>query len=353
MAQARVPNRLIEICATVADADSRALRARLLDALRPYVPFDAHVWVLTDPETSVGTAPLAQVPVPLFAQLPDLVRAKYLSTVNRWTTLGESVATLDGRPMELDTDPGDSWTHLLHMHGITDVASMAFSDRQGCWGFLDLWRAHGAPPFSVAECELLEEARAPVTRALRQSQAAAFVPGLVPAPYLGPVVALLSPELLMLGQTPAAPALLGALLPTQNTEQVIPAAALNVAAQLLAVEAGIDASPPEARVHLAGSLWLKSRAAWITDGRPGGDRTIAVTIEPATASDRARLFARAHALTDRERELLVRLCGGGDTRRVASDMSLSTHTVQDHLKSIFAETGVSSRRELLARALGG
>jgi DNA-binding CsgD family transcriptional regulator len=33
-------------------------------------------------------------------------------------------------------------------------------------------------------------------------------------------------------------------------------------------------------------------------------------------------------------------------------MSLSHHTVQDHLKSIFVKTGVNSRRVLLSRALG-
>jgi DNA-binding CsgD family transcriptional regulator len=33
-------------------------------------------------------------------------------------------------------------------------------------------------------------------------------------------------------------------------------------------------------------------------------------------------------------------------------MFVSQHTVQDHLKSIFAKTSMHSRRELLSRALG-
>ena len=33
-------------------------------------------------------------------------------------------------------------------------------------------------------------------------------------------------------------------------------------------------------------------------------------------------------------------------------MFLSRHTVQDHLKSIFAKTSVHSRRALLARVVG-
>ena len=43
---------------------------------------------------------------------------------------------------------------------------------------------------------------------------------------------------------------------------------------------------------------------------------------------------------------------GCDTREVADRMLLSEHTVQDHLKSVFAKTGTNNRRTLLARALG-
>ena len=64
------------------------------------------------------------------------------------------------------------------------------------------------------------------------------------------------------------------------------------------------------------------------------------------------LFARACGLTQRETELLRHQATGTDTRGLARRMSLSEHTVQDHLKSVFAKTGVRSRRELLARFSG-
>jgi hypothetical protein len=38
------------------------LRLDLLDAIRRVVGFDAYAWLVTDPETSVGCAPLADVP---------------------------------------------------------------------------------------------------------------------------------------------------------------------------------------------------------------------------------------------------------------------------------------------------
>lgn len=61
---------------------------------------------------------------------------------------------------------------------------------------------------------------------------------------------------------------------------------------------------------------------------------------------------RAAALTPRETELLGRLAAGSDTRDIAARMFVSEHTVQDHLKTIFAKTGTRNRRTLLTRVTG-
>ena len=52
-----------------AGGDARTLRLDLLAEIRRVVAFDAYAWLLTDPETSVGSAPLADVPC-----LPELPR---------------------------------------------------------------------------------------------------------------------------------------------------------------------------------------------------------------------------------------------------------------------------------------
>lgn len=82
------------------------------------------------------------------------------------------------------------------------------------------------------------------------------------------------------------------------------------------------------------------------------EHDIAVTIERATGADRMAIFVRAFGLSDRERELLAHLAAGADTREVAQRMFLSEHTVQDHLKSVFAKTGTHGRRAVLAKVLG-
>lgn len=50
-------------------------------------------------------------------------------------------------------------------------------------------------------------------------------------------------------------------------------------------------------------------------------------------------------------ELLNLLGSGADTRTLAGQMFVSEHTVQDHLKTIFTKTGMSSRRDLIARTV--
>jgi DNA-binding CsgD family transcriptional regulator len=341
--------------------DDRALRRRLLDEISGTVRFDAYVWVLTDPETSVGAAPLAEVPPPLLPRLPALIGLKYLTAVNRWTALRRPVASLQ-RTTGGDPSRSRLWRDLLAGHGVVDVASCVFRDRYGCWGFLDLWRTSPAARFadaSFADGELayLAAITGEVTTALRRCQAEAFAdPPAVRRGRAGPVVLLLGPDLRVRGQTPQAHDYLRALVPPPDGQVPVPAAAYNAAAQLLAVEAGVDRNPPFTRVHLSDGLWLSLRAARIDAVGPAGgsgrERDIAVTIEECSPAERVALFARTSGLSARETELLERLTTGADTAELARGMFVSEHTVQDHLKSIFAKTGAHNRRTLLSRALG-
>ena len=339
--------RVERICQTASDA--RALRLSLLDEVRRVIPFDAYAWLLTDPETSVGFAPLADVPC--LPELPRLIRLKYLTEVNRWTRLEPRVALL-GRATGGVLSRSLVWRELLSGYEVRDIASSVFADTFGCWGFLDLWRCLPSAAFTAAEEAYLTGIAAVVTTALRRSQAQTFAASARTGRPRGPVVMLLSGDLDVLAQTPETQEYLQILVPADEDRSPIPASAYNVAAQLLAVEAGVDSNPPSARMHLSGGRWLTLRAARIADPGPTPTDRIAVTIEDSSPSERAELFARAHGMTSRERELLRHLISGGDTRDLARDMCLSQHTVQDHLKSIFAKASVHSRRTLLSRALG-
>jgi DNA-binding CsgD family transcriptional regulator len=332
------------------DADARALRLDVLAALRRVVRFDAYAWLITDPETSVGSSPLADVPC--LPVLPQLIGLKYLTTLNRWTGLPCGAVSLSEATAG-DLSRSLMWRELLHSYQVSDIASSAYRDRFGCWGFLDLWRIQ-ASPFCDADIEFLSGIAGTVTAALRRSQARAFAPsdGADRQPA-GPVVLLLSPDLQVRAQTPQTQRYLRVLVPPDAEDQApVPASAFNVAAQLVATEAGADANPPLARVHLASGRWLTLRAARLDVARPLSERDIAVSVEPATPHDRVAVFARACGLSPRETQLLHHLVTGADTRDLARHMFVSENTVQDHLKSIFTKTATRTRRTLLARALG-
>jgi DNA-binding CsgD family transcriptional regulator len=347
-AYARARQSITRICRS--DADARALRLEVLAVIRRVVGFDAYAWLVTDPETSVGSSPLADVPC--LPVLPQLIRLKYLTTLNRWTGLPCGAVSL-ARATSGDLSRSLMWRELLHGYQVSDIASSAYRDRFGCWGFLDLWRAQ-SPPFTGTDIEFLTVIAGPVTAALRHSQARTFTATTaaesLPA---GPVVLLLSPALQVRAQTPQTQRYLRALVPPDADDQApVPAGAYNVAAQLLATEAGADTNPPLARVHLAGGRWLTLRAARMGDAPPVSGRDIAVSLEPAAPHDRAAVFARACGLSPRETELLHHLVAGADTRDLARHMFISENTVQDHLKSIFTKTATRTRRTLLTRALG-
>jgi len=336
--------------------DAVTLRSRLLDAVREAVGFEAYVWLLTDPVTCVGAAPLADVPC--LPELPRLIRSKYLTAVNRWTTLTRAASPVGLLHRDSDGRLGRSrvWRDVMSGYGIGDVASIVFADQFGCWGFLDLWRIDDREPFGSADAEFLAVIAPAITAAQRESQARTFIE--VSTPHrrdVGPVVLTLSDELRITSRTAASTDWLDQLLPSGPGTSSVPASVYNVAAQLLANEAGIDDHAAVTRTHLADGFWLTLRAARLAtpDGRRGdAPAGIVVTIEETSAAERLELYSRATGLTPREHELVALLATGSDTRALAHQMQLSEHTVQDHLKAIFIKTHTRDRVSLLSRALG-
>jgi DNA-binding CsgD family transcriptional regulator len=336
----------------------RDLRRQVLEALHTVIGFDAYVWLLTDPVTAVGTAPLADVPC--LPELPTLIKAKYGTPVNRWTVLQRETSPVGLLHAALDGELSRSrvWRAVMSRCGVRDVASLVFADHFGCWGFLDLWRCGTSPPFTGDDGDFLGEMAGSLTAGLRRSRARTFVmAATVQRHHLEPVVFTLDDDLRIISRTAASQSWLDMLLPPVPDGRAVPASVYNVAAQQLAVEAGVDDHPPTARVHLADGFWLTLRAARLADEPPavasknGCDRVV-VTIEESSAAERLDLFARAHGLSAREDELFRPLAVGSDTRAMSHLMSVTENTIQDHLKSIFTKTGARDRLTVLSRALG-
>ena len=101
-----------------------------------------------------------------------------------------------------------------------------------------------------------------------------------------------------------------------------------------------------ARLRDAGGPWAFLQASPLIGGDEG---PIAVTIEPASGDQLMSLLLVAYGLTAREREVCREVIAGHSTADIAGRLFISSNTVQDHLKSVFAKVGVRSRGELVAR----
>jgi DNA-binding CsgD family transcriptional regulator len=342
MSAAGALDRVERLCR--ASLSPKTLRERTLEVLRRAVPFDAHVWLLTDPVTCVGTSPLADVPMLEWRRLPELSRLRYLTTVNRWPELWR-----DGTPaaaLAAGGDPARSalWRDVLDAMGVSDVLSSVYADRFGCWAWLDLWRCGHA--FTGDEVALVAAITGPLTAAIRAAQARTFVADAAPLQLAGPAVVLLDDGLRVTSQTATAEAALTELNPPgeEPIDSPIPAAALNVSAALVADEAGVPVGPAWSRVHLGAGRWVTVRAERMTNAAQ-----IAVTIEVSTVAERREVFALAHGLSPREREVLGHLATGADSRGMARALGLSEHTVNDHVRAALAKCSAPTRAVLMSR----
>lgn len=342
--------------------DHHALRAGVLAEVGRILPFSAFVWPLSDPGTATGMSPMARVPCP--EELPLLIRLKYLTPTGRWTALADSAPPVMTLLEATGGDPSLSplWDGLLKRYGVTDVLSTVFADKHGCWGWLDLWRVGDQGPFTLSEAGYLAGVARLTAPALRQAMARQFrleaPAGSTPqngkqgSALPQQAVLTLDTAMAVVGETASAKDWLQLLQPGPRPYEGVPAEVLNVAAQLLAREAGVDDHPAAARVHIGSGRWAILKASRMDSAVSGATPPLAVTIQECSPEARLDIFARSFGLTGRQRELLALAAAGMDTAAMAATLGIGRYTVQDQFKAIFDNCGVHSRASLLAMALG-
>jgi DNA-binding CsgD family transcriptional regulator len=330
----------------VAPIDTEEARREAIAALRPAVGFHRWCWPLTDPASALSMSGIAEfdlwAEVPRIAVLeehgdvtskPALVRAERASIALSAVTGG-------------DLARSRRWRECLRPYGVGDELMTACRDRHGCWGTVELMRDSDDGAFSDDDARFLHEVAptlaALIRHGLRRSRGVTDARPQAPPP----ATLIVDAELRPASWTPAFRQWL-AELPTGP--EVLPPAVYELGTRVLTPAHAANGLPASVRTRTRTLRWATLEAAALEGADHG---RAAITIRAATADEVFDLLAKAYDLSRRERELVALMLGGLATKELAAALCISPHTVQDHLKHVFAKTKVRSRRELVSHLAG-
>jgi DNA-binding CsgD family transcriptional regulator len=324
--------------------DQAELTPGLLQALGSVVPFEMACWGLLDPATlwpvtncstsSDSAAALRaweyELTIPDFTKIAELARAARHVGILSAATNGHLDRSARYRMVLAPLGVSDELRAVLTVDGIS-------------WGWLALLR-FSADTFTTAEAASVEQLVPHLARAWRAALLAASsgtipldtTPAVVVVDEAGRVDTLTAAaqdllDQLPRGRTGAAPDVLGAL-----------AISARAAAAREPPAPGPDRTMTRTMLPGADGSWVLLEAASLSGPR----ELVAVTIRRARRSEIGELLLRTYGLTNRETQVALAVLRHETNQEIASALSISAWTVQDHLKAIFAKTGVRARREL-------
>lgn len=307
-------------------------------ALHDVATFSWSALMTVDPDTLLPTGGLvegfdAEACAPFWDN--ELLAPGY----NKFTDLARSttaVATLfDATDGDLDRAP--IYTNLYAQLGVADELRAAFVVGSRCWGVVSLLRPSDRGPFTDEECRHVEALVPLIAKSLRAAVVALDMEAKGHAAML-----VVDHDNRVQDLTLEAGQLLDDLRTAGVDEDGLPAIVRNVVTR---ARASRSSSHIATRLHGTSGSWRRVTAIPM-EGEQG---LVAVMIEPARAADLTPILLESYGLTEREIEIVLHLARGLATKEIAADLTISPHTVRDHLKSIFAKTGFTTRGELVAR----
>ncbi len=307
-------------------------------ALHDVATFSWSALMTVDPDTLLPTGGLvegfaAEACAPFWDN--ELLAPGY----NKFSALARStssVATLyDATDGDLERAP--IYANLYAELGVADELRAAFVVGTRCWGVVSLVRSVEDGPFTDDECRLVENLVPLIAKALRSGVVALDTEAKGAAAML-----VVDRDNRIDGLTIEAGRMLDDLRTAGVDEDGLPAIVRTVVTRSRASRSSTHIAT---RIHGTSGVWRRVTAIPM-EGESG---SVAVVIEPARAADLTPILLEAYSLTDREIEIVIHLARGLATKEIAVELSLSPHTVRDHVKAIFAKTGFGTRGELVAR----
>ncbi|URN02903.1 helix-turn-helix transcriptional regulator [Actinomadura madurae] len=322
------------------------------DALARAVPAEGTCLMTTDPATMLPTAEFVENGLPA-AELLRLVEIEVREPdFNTWARLARAARPAGSLS---DATAGDLDRSLRQREirrpgGFSDELRVVLADGTGTWGQLTVFREAGRPYFSPAEVEFAASIADVITDGLRRG----LLLGDARAgdDDVGLLVLDAGDGVRMSNR--AAEHLLDELGTGGREGARLPLVISSVARQARslfapapgAAPAPAGARPARARARTRAGRWLIVRGSLLDDGP---EPRVAVMLEAARPAEMAPLMVDAYGFTDSERRVTELVAKGLSTRQIANRLHVSSYTVQDHLKSIFAKSGSGSRGDLIAR----
>jgi DNA-binding CsgD family transcriptional regulator len=231
--------------------------------------------------------------------------------------------------------------------GYDDELRVILRDRGQVWGAIAMFRGADEADFDQSDVELMAGLSESLAVGVRAGLLARLADVAVTPTPIGPAVVIVSADDRVVQMSSGAEQRLAELITSEigaSPEGIIG----SLVASARRYARGNVRRPPRCRVRSRSGIWLVLHASPLTsaDGVTGD---VVVTIDEARPPEIVPLVVAAFDLTQRERDVTEKVLQGLDTKEIATAMHLSSYTVQDHLKSVFAKADVRSRRELIAR----
>lgn len=295
-------------------------------------------WASIDPETQVISSMVSGANRIPAEYEPRLAEAEYsLEEPHTFAALarrGDTLARLSDLPGEdrwRSSRLHDIWEPL----GIDEELRVMFRAGGVCWGGAGMVRS--GVGFTALELEFLAAIAPAIGAATRLAMRSEAQGGTGPG---RPAVVLIGSAGQLVGVTPDA-------RDWQERLDAIAPGRFQVMMQIMASGShSAEAGYFRARLRDADGRWAVLQASPLIGGE---EDQVAVSIEPVTGDQLIGLLLLAYDLSAREREICREVIGGHSTAEISQHLFISAHTVQDHLKSVFAKVGVRSRGELVAR----
>jgi DNA-binding CsgD family transcriptional regulator len=326
------------LAAIKAEADMATALNETVAALHSLTRFSRSAVMTVDPQTLMPTGGLVEG-FSAESCAPFWDHELLVPGFNKFNVLARSTETVATLVEATDGDlhRAPIYAELYESLGVADELRAAFVLGTTCWGVASLLRSSDDGPFPDHQVDQVRALVPFIARALKASACK------LEAEALGPGAMIVVDGRNRIQNLTTGAGELLADLPTGGvTELGLPSLVGAVATRARGSRTSTQVAT---RMRGTSGRWLRVTAAPME----GNEGHVAVVIEPARATDLVPILLESYGLTQREVRIVILLARGFATKEIAAELSLSPHTVRDHVKAIFDKTHVCSRGELVAR----